>query len=230
MSDLSLSALLTELALFAEPALLHEALGRRGALSHDIKPVFAGAKVMGTAFTVRGTAGDNLAFHRAIAEACPGNVLVATVNGFLEAGGFGEIAAVAAKARGLLGFVLDGSVRDVDCLSRVNFPVFARGVSIKGTMKCFPGEMNVPIDLAGVRVNPGDIVVGGSDGVVIVPRDELSNVITRARAIKHREAEMIARIKSGELTLDLLNLRSQLANKAAAHAAPDATVADVHCR
>lgn len=210
MPAAALSALLMELAPLAEPALLHEALGRRGALGHDVKAVFAGATVTGTAFTIRGVPGDNLAFHRAIAEAHPGDVLVATVDGFLEAGGFGEIAAVAAQARGILGFVLDGAVRDIDCLARVNFPVFARGVSIKGTTKRFPGELQIPIDVAGVRVNPGDVVVGGADGVVVVPREELHAVIARARAIKQQETEMIQRIQSGELTLDLLNLRARL--------------------
>ena len=201
------STLLAELAPLAEPALLHEAMGRRGALTHDIKPVFAGARVLGRAFTLRGTPGDNLVFHHAIACAKSGDVLVATVDGFLEAGGFGEIAAVAAQARGILGFVLDGAVRDVDAIARLGFPVFARGVSIKGTTKLHHGEMNVPINVGGIRIHPGDVIVGGTDGVLAIPAAELGAVIAKARQIKAREAEIMDRLRAGDLTVDLLGLQ-----------------------
>lgn len=194
----------------AEAALLHEALGKRGALSHDIKPVFPGAKVIGRAFTVHSLPGDNLMLHLAISKAQPGDVLVVTVGGFLEAGGWGEVATVACQARGIVGLVIDGAVRDVDHIARLGFPVFAAGISIKGTTKRQKGQINVPINVAGVEVHPGDIVVGDTDGVVIVPAAEIDAAIARSHEIQEREAGIMERLKQGELTLDLLGMRPVL--------------------
>ncbi len=201
------TALLSKLEPVADSALLHEALGRRGALSHDIKPVYPGARLIGRALTVRCPPGDNLMLHLAIARARPADVLVVTVDGFLEAGGWGEIASLAAQLRGISGLVLDGSVRDVDAITRLNFPVFSRGVSIKGTTKRQRGELNRPITIGGVSVNPGDYVVGDTDGVVVIPADELDPVIARAHEIKRTEEAMMDKLRQGASTLDLLGLR-----------------------
>lgn len=201
------TALLSELEAVADAALLHEAMGKRGALTHDIKPVYPGARLFGRACTVRCEPGDNLMLHLAISKARPDDVLVATMGGFREAGGWGEIASLAARLRGIRGLVLDGSVRDVDAIARLNFPVFAGGVSIKGTTKRKRGELNRPITIGGVGVNPGDYVVGDTDGVVIVPAAELDRVIARAHEIKRTEAEMMDQLRQGASTLDLLGLR-----------------------
>ena len=199
-------ASLSELEAVTDTALLHEAMGKRGALTHNIKPVYPGAKVFGRAFTVRCEPGDNLMLHLAISQARPDDVLVATTGGFLEAGGWGEIASLAAQLRGIRGLVLDGSVRDVDAIARLNFPVFAGGVSIKGTTKRKRGELNRPITVGGVTVNPGDYFVGDTDGVVVVPAGELDQVVARAQAIKKTEETIMQRLRQGELTLDLLGL------------------------
>lgn len=190
-----------------ESALLHEALGKNGALNCDIKPVWPDAKVIGRAFTVRCNPGDNLMLHLAISQAKHGDVLVATADNFLEGGAWGEIASIAAQCRSIVGFVFDGSVRDVQAIAHLKFPVFSRGISIKGTTKKERGELNVPIEIGGVWVNPGDLVVGDGDGVVIIPPSELETVVANAREIKAREEEMMKQLKGGASTLDLLNLR-----------------------
>lgn len=202
--------LLSELERVAEAALLHEALGKRGALNHDVKPAFIGAKVLGRALTIRGCPGDNLMLHQAISIAQPGDVLVATVDGYCEAGIWGEIATIAAQVRGIRGVVTDGAVRDIEQIQRLGFPVFSRALSIKGTTKRQKGALNQPITLAGVTVNPGDFVIGDADGVVIVPEAQAEAAIAKAHEIRRREEGFIARIKQGELTLDVLGLRPAL--------------------
>jgi 4-hydroxy-4-methyl-2-oxoglutarate aldolase len=192
-------------------ALLHEAMGKRGAFHHDVKPVYAGARILGAALTIKGYPGDNLMLHLGISLAKPGDVLVATVEEYTEAGIWGEIASTAALARGIIGLVTDGAVRDVDSTAALNFPVFARGVSIKGTTKKQAGYINSPINIAGVTVNPGDIILGDTDGVVVVPLEEAENVLVSAKNIIERESRMIEAInREGALTLDLLKLRTTM--------------------
>jgi len=206
----STSDLLARLEPVAEAALLHEALGKRGALQHDVKPAWPGAKILGRALTIRTAPGDNLMLHLAVSIAQPGDVLVATVDGFLEAGIWGEIITVAAQVRGVRGLVTDGAVRDVEMIAKLGFPIFSRGLSIKGTTKKQKGELNQPITIAGQTVNPGDIVVGDVDGVVIVPAGEVDAAIAKSNEIRAREAGIMERLKKGELTLDLLNMRPTL--------------------
>jgi 4-hydroxy-4-methyl-2-oxoglutarate aldolase len=194
----------------AESALLHAALGKRGALNHDFRPAYPGAKLLGRALTIRSCPGDNLMFHLAISVARPGDVLVATVDNYLEGGGWGEIATVAAQARGVNGFLTDGSVRDVEAAMRLKFPLFSRGICLKGTTKRQKGELNQPITLGGVLVHPGDYVVADMDGVVIVPAGEVEAAIAEAHAIRKREAVIMQRLKQGELTLDLMDMRPTL--------------------
>lgn len=204
------TALLSKLEPVADAALLHEAMGKRGALHHDIKPIYPGARLIGRAFPVRCEPGDNLMLHLAINKARPADVLVATVGGYIEAGGWGEIASLASQLRGIRGLVIDGSVRDVDAIARMNFPVFACGVSIKGTTKRQRGELNQPITIGGIRVEPGDFVVGDTDGVVVIPAADVDRVVARAHEIKQTEAAMMQKLKAGASTLDLLGLRPVL--------------------
>jgi 4-hydroxy-4-methyl-2-oxoglutarate aldolase len=194
----------------ADSALLHEALGRRGALSHEIKSIYPGARVLGQALTVRCAAGDNLMLHVAISIAKPGDVLVATMDGFTEGGAWGEIASLAAQLRGIRGVVLDGAARDVDATARLGFPVFARGVSIKGTTKRQRGSLNTPITIGGVQVCHGDIVVGDVDGVVIVPLAEVGETVAKAKALREKEHVIMQKLREGASTLDLLGLRAIL--------------------
>lgn len=204
------AALLAKLEPIAEAALLHEALGKRGALQHDVRPAWPGAKILGRALTVKSMPGDNLMLHIAVSIAQPGDVLVVNCDGFLEAGIWGEIITVAAQERGIRGLVTDGATRDTEQIARLGFPVFSRGLSIKGTTKRQKGEINRPIVIAGAIVNPGDIVVADTDGVAIVPAAEVDAAAAKAHEIQQREAGVIARLKQGELTLDLLGFRAAM--------------------
>ena len=204
------AAALQELADVAEAALIHEAMGKKGALNACIKPAYPGAKVCGFALTIKSMPGDNLMLHKALSIAQPGDVLVAAVNGFCEAGLWGEIASVAAIERGVLGLVTDGAVRDIDPISKLGFPVFSKGLSIKGTTKRQKGEINTPIIIGDILVNPGDVIIGDTDGVVVIPRDKISETIQAAKDLKAREDEIMAQIRQGKLTIDLLNLRDAL--------------------
>ena len=189
-------------------ALLHEAMGKRGALNHDVRPIYPSAKLVGSALTIQGYPGDNLMLHLAISLAQPGDALVATVGGYLEAGLWGEIASTAAIARQIQGLVTDGAVRDVTATTALGFPVFSRGVCIKGTTKKHAGTINQPITIAGVIVSPGDIVVGDADGVVVVPLSSAEQVLATAREIAGREDTMLSALREQRAsTIDLLQLR-----------------------
>ncbi len=196
---------------FAEfdPATLHEAGGRIGAVDHAIKPVAAGARVAGRAFTARCHPGDNLAIHRAVAAAESGDVLVVDAGGHV-AGYWGEVLAVAAQARGIQALIIDGGVRDSVAQRRRGFPVWARGVSILGTVKVTPGAIGEPITCGGVPVRTGDYVIADDDGVVVIPHERAAEVIEAARQRVEKEADLMERLAAGELTLDLLKLRDVL--------------------
>jgi len=186
-------------------ATLHEAAGKTGALPAAIKPVSATFRLCGPAVTVHSQAGDNLWLHRAIYAAEPGDVLVVHVSGGYEHGYWGEIMSTAAKVRGLAGLVIDGCVRDGVLLEQIGFPVFARGLCIRGTGKDFdaPGWINFPTLFADVTMHAGDLVVGDGDGVVCVPRATVGTVLQVAQRRVRDEARILERLQEGESTLDV---------------------------
>ncbi|MPW19562.1 4-carboxy-4-hydroxy-2-oxoadipate aldolase/oxaloacetate decarboxylase [Paraburkholderia sp. CNPSo 3157] len=188
-------------------ATLHEAGGKIGALPSAIKPVAPGFRICGTAVTVHSPGGDNLWLHRAIALAQPGDVLVVYASGVYEHGYWGEVMTTAAKVRGLAGLVIDGAVRDADLLEAIGFPVFSRGLSIRGTSKDYGaiGWINEPVMIGNVTVNAGDLIVGDRDGVVAVPRDRAADVVERAAKREADEAAICKRIESGETTMQIYN-------------------------
>ena len=187
-------------------ATVFEASGAEGALDPGIVPVWPGARVCGPALPVECGHGDNLAIHLALEGAEPGCVLVVDAHAHL-AGYWGEVLTVAAQARGVAGLVIDGGARDADALERRRFPVFARGRSILGTVKHEPGRAGQPVVAGGAVVRPGDVVVGDADGVVVVRAERLDEVLAASRARADREDAIMARLRAGELTLDLLGLR-----------------------
>jgi 4-hydroxy-4-methyl-2-oxoglutarate aldolase len=191
-----------ELADF-ETATVHEAYGGKGALSCDIKPVDPSGRVCGPAVTVSGRPGDNLILHKAIYVAEPGDVLVATVGGYTEAGPWGEIMTVAAQARKIAGLIIDGSVRDSSAIRRLAFPVFSRAISIKGTTKETLGLINHPIHMGGIPIRPGDIVLGDADGVVVVAAADLTWVLEKCRQRRDKEEKAMEEIRRGRSTLEL---------------------------
>jgi 4-hydroxy-4-methyl-2-oxoglutarate aldolase len=188
-------------------ASLYEANQKRGALDPAIRQMAPGLTVCGPAMTVRCQPGDNLTLHAAVAEARPGDVLVADVGDFADAGHWGEILTVAATSRQIAGLVINGGVRDVAALAVHAFPVFARAVSMKATTKLLRGLINTPIVCGGVDIQPGDLIVGDADGVVAIRHDEIGDVLRLAQERENAEAVMMERLRNGALTIDLLNLR-----------------------
>lgn len=185
------------------PATVHEASGGKGALSSRIKPIAPGMKICGPAVTVKVKPGDNLMLHQAIYVAKAGDVIVADAEGFTEAGAWGEIMAVAAQARGIAGLVFHGAVRDSQSMIELGFPVFCLALCIKGTEKISLGWINHPLPLDNITINPGDLVLGDRDGIVIVGREEAKEVLQKSRAREEKEKAIKKRLRAGESTLDI---------------------------
>lgn len=184
-------------------ATVNEASGGKGALSHRIKPISPKMKVCGPAITVKVRPCDNLILHKAIYVAQKGDVIIADGEGYLEAGAWGEIMAVAAKVRGIEGFVFNGMVRDSEEISELGFPIFSCGLSIKGTEKISLGLINHPITIDNVTINPGDLVLGDRDGVVIVKREEAEDVLKKSLEREEKERLIKERLRAGESTLKI---------------------------
>lgn len=184
-------------------ATLHEAGKKIGALPSAIRPVAPHFRFAGSALTVHSPGGDNLWLHRALDVARPGDVLVVFVGGVYEHGYWGEIMTTMAKVRGLAGLVIDGCVRDGVLLGEIGFPVFARGLCIRGTGKDFgaTGWINYPVTMGDVVVHPGDLVVGDFDGVVAIPQACAAEVIAAGRKREAEEAAILRRLEAGESTL-----------------------------
>jgi len=197
--------LIRQLAEF-DAATLYEAAGQRGMVNPSIKPMWPGAKVCGPAVTVSCPPRDNLMLHHAVAAARPGSVLVATVEGYEYAGAWGEVLTVAAQARGIAGLVIDGAVRDIEAITERRFPVFSRGLAIGACKKEHIGTLHEPINLGGVTVRSGDIVVGTADGVVILEIRSIEQVLQDAIARREREAEIFRQLQAGKTTIEILNL------------------------
>jgi len=183
-------------------------LGESGArrMRSRIRPVWAGAEVAGPAVPVRCTPGDNLGIHVGVTVAPPGSVLVVDVGEDRELGFWGEVLTTAAQARGIAGLVIDGCVRDVDALAAHGFPVFSSGVALTGATKEMPGSVNREIVAGDVEVDAGDWIVGDVDGVVVVPRDAVDDVLAAAQARTTKEARLFDALKSGQTTIELLGL------------------------
>ena len=186
-------------------ATLHEAAGRIGALPGAVRPVDARFTLAGPALTVHVPAGDNLWIHRALYVAKPGDILIVCTSGGHEFGYWGEILNEAAVARQLGGLVIDGGVRDVGALSRMNFPVFSRGVCIRGTGKDHDAIawVNRPIQIGDVTIRAGDLVVGDIDGVVALPQAHVREILDKSAAREADEAVKIKKLREGATTLDL---------------------------
>lgn len=195
------------------PATIHEAQGRRGALSSRLKPVDYRMKLCGPAFTVKCAPRDNIMLQVAIAYAQPGDVVVVSAGEYEEAGSFGDVLANACLAKGLGGLVTDTGVRDTLQLRELGFPVFSLSVCIKGTVKETLGAINQPIIVGGETINAGDVIVGDADGLVVVRRDEAAEVARLSQAREDAEAGYIAAYKAGKSVIEVSKLEAVLAAK-----------------
>ena len=191
-------------------ATIHEAMGRLGLMKPCMRPIYAGAHLCGTAVTVLLHPGDNWMMHVAAEQLQPGDVAVAAVTADCTDGFFGDLLGTSFRARGAVGLVIDGGVRDVRDLTAMQFPVFSRAIHAKGTIKATLGSVNVPVVCAGALVQPGDVVVADDDGVVVVPAAQAQQVAAAAAAREANESDKRARLAAGVLGLDMYNMRPAL--------------------
>jgi 4-hydroxy-4-methyl-2-oxoglutarate aldolase len=195
------------------PATIHEAQGRKGALSSRLKPVDHRMKLCGPAFTVKCAPRDNIMLQLAINYAKPGDVIVVSAGEYEEAGSFGDVLANACLAKGIGGLVTDTGVRDTLQLRELGFPVFSLSVCIKGTVKETLGALNDSVIVGGEIINPGDIVVGDADGLVVVRRDEAREAARLSQAREDAEAGYIEAYKQGKSVIEVSKLEAVLKAK-----------------
>ena len=208
MSDQAFPALPADFAARARTlgsSTLYEASGLPCSVDPLVRPVWPGAGIAAPAYPLTCSPGDNLAIHVGLERAPRGSVLVVSTGDFV-AGYWGEVLTVAAEAAGIVGLVIDGGARDIAALAARRFPVFARGVSVRGTIKASVPSVGKPQLITGVPVAAGDLVVADDDGVVIVPAAEAERVLAAGEARAAKEAAMMGQLKQGATTLELMGL------------------------
>ena len=191
-------------------ATVHEAQSRTGLMLPYMRPIYNSARMAGPAVTVLCQAGDNLMIHAAVELCKAGDVLVVTTTSESTDGMFGELLATSLRARGVAGLIIDAGCRDVADLTTMDFPVWAKAISAQGTVKATAGSVNVPVTCAGQLVRPGDAIVGDIDGVVVVPREDVADVVLAGQKRIAKEETNREKLRAGEAGLDMYGLRAKL--------------------
>ena len=191
-------------------ATVHEALGRTGLMKPNIRPIAPGQRTAGNAITVLVHPGDNTMVHVAIEVCRPGDIVVVAVSADCTDGMVGDLLVSSMKAHGVTGLVLDAGCRDVSDIAEMGFPVWSRAISAKGTIKATLGQVNTPVICAGALVQPGDVIVADDDGVVVVPISDVDRAIEQSEMRFTKEAAKRARLKAGELGIDIEKMRPWL--------------------
>ncbi len=187
-------------------ATVYEAAGRIGSVDPAIKPLGPNMRLLGAALTVRCHPKDNLMLHKALQIAQPGDIIVAATDGFPNAGYFGDLMATSAMARQVGGLAIDGTVRDSAEIIEMGFPIFCRGTCMRGTVKQTLGTVNHPVLFGDVVTNPGDLVLGDDDGIVIISQSKLEDVLEATRQRVEKEEEKAAALKQGISSVELNKL------------------------
>jgi 4-hydroxy-4-methyl-2-oxoglutarate aldolase len=193
-------------------ATVHESMGRVGLMRPYMRPIYSGARIAGNAVTVLVHPGDNWMIHVAVELCQPGDVMVVAVSAENHDGMFGDLLATSLQAHGIVGLVIDAGVRDVEDLRAMRFPVWSRCISAKGTIKATLGMVNTPVVCAGAVVHGGDVIVAEEDGIVVVPHGDVEATLFASRQRLAKEAKKRERLASGELGMDIENMRPALAN------------------
>lgn len=194
-------------------ATVHEAQDRTGLMAQRMRPIYRGPAISGTAVTCTLLPGDNWTIHVAAEQVQDGDILVAAPLAEAHSGYFGDLLGSLFRARGARGLIIDAGCRDVDDLEKMGFPVWSRSICAHGTVKETVGDVNIPVSCGDTLVNPGDAIVADNDGVVVVPRLKVTEVLRKASSRAAHEEEVRARYSSGELGIDINNMRPRLAEK-----------------